>query len=90
MEKKMQVKMENILWQYAKYCHKKYTAEVDPEAGIGVIAISALQALESQGYAVRIEDGDVTWRATPAFLPGRERGPLVTFGPNMQEIVLFN
>jgi hypothetical protein len=83
----MQVKMENILWQYAKYCHV-----VEQECSLSVSAINTLLNLESRGHAVRIEDGDVsvTWRATPAFLPGRERGPLVTFGPDMQEIVLFN
>ncbi len=85
----MQVKMENILWQYAKYCHV-----VEQECSLSVSAINTLLNLESRGHAVRIEDGDVsvTWRSDAGELSSRSRtpGPLVTFGPDMQEIVLFN
>lgn len=87
-ENPMRVKVDSVLWQFAKLYHKKYLADhPGRKIGLGALAISVLLAFEKNGDAVRQEDtrDSVTWKATPQFLNKTrlEAGPLVTLGPGV-------
>jgi hypothetical protein len=84
------VRMDSILWGFAKFYHKKWVAE-HPEhadASVGLITMAFLRSLEVAGHAEKHIDpnGDVTFRATDKFMDGKKspRGPLVSFGPHLQ------
>lgn len=84
----MVIKIENVIWQFAKlYQRKLVTAHPDCEINMSVAAVATLRAFKESGHAVEHPnaDGSVTWKATPKFLreTGLEPGPLVTFGPGI-------
>jgi hypothetical protein len=84
------VRMDSILWNYAKYYRKLWLAD-NPEhadASVGFTTMCVLRALEMEGHAEKHIDpnGDVTFRATDKFMDGKKspRGPLISFGPTLQ------
>jgi hypothetical protein len=84
----MNVKIESVLWEFAKLYRKKLVAEhPDQPIGMNIAAVATLQAMRANGDAVEEldADGNSIWRATPRFLhaTGLEAGPLVIFGPEV-------
>ena len=83
----MVVKMDSVLWQFAKfYCRKFNIENPGVSAGMNVMASATLRALRDHGDAEEeYSDGVSTWRATQKFLDstGLERGAVLTFGPEI-------
>ena len=81
----MTVKMDSVLWQFAKFYRSKFNADhPDEQIEMNVAAIAMFQAFVANGDAVEeYSDGVSTWRATQKFLDntGLERGTVLTFGP---------
>ncbi len=75
----MIIKMDNAIWQAAKFYRDKFNAENPGEQiGMNVAAVATFQALIALGHAEEeYSDGVSTWRATPKLLQetGLERGP---------------
>ena len=80
----MIVKMDTVLWQFAKFYRDKFNIDHPNEKiEMNVAAVATFQALESSGDAVEERGAGVSiWRATPKFLAasGLERGETITFG----------
>jgi hypothetical protein len=84
----MIVRMESILWQFAKLMCKKFNADhPDQLIGMNIAAAAALLAFEAYGHALEEldADGNSTWKATPKLLgaTGLEPGPLIILGPKV-------
>ena len=84
----MHIKIENVIWQFAKHYRKLFIAN-NPRKPISmsIAAAATFHALRDVGHAVEEVDADgtVCWRATPKFLreTGLEPGPLITLGPDV-------
>ena len=85
----MQVKIENVIWQFAKI-YRNWMAEENADLsdiGMNIAAPAFFQVLQKTGHAVEEIDaeGNSIWRATEKFLreTGLEAGPLIVFGPEM-------
>ncbi len=84
----MNIKIENVIWQFAKLYRDKFAADhPGQQMNMSVAAVATFLALKENGDAVEHADADgsVTWKATPKFLQstGLEPGPLVIFGPGV-------
>ena len=83
----MIVKMDSVLWQFAKFYRSKLNAEYpDKQIGMNIAATAMMRAMMTSGDAVEeYSDGVSTWRATQKFLDstGLERGAVLTFGPGI-------
>jgi hypothetical protein len=82
------IKIDSVLWQFAKFYRKKFNANnPDEQIGMNIAAVATLRALEANGDAVEEIDaaGNSILRATPKFLraTGLKRGPLITLGPGI-------
>lgn len=85
----MRIKIENVIWQFAKAFRKKFVADHPGlEISMSVAAVAAFGALKANGHAEECVDSDgaIIWKATPKFLneTGLEPGPLVVLGPGVQ------
>lgn len=85
----MKVKMENVIWQFAKVYRKLMAAEHPDltDVGMNIAAPAFFKALVATGHGFEEIDaeGNSIWRVTDEFLRenGVEAGPLVVFGPGV-------
>jgi hypothetical protein len=84
----MNIRIENVIWQFAKQYRKKFIANhPDMQISMSIAAVATFRALRDSGHAVEELDaaGNATWKVTKKFPreTGLEPGPFMTFAPEV-------